>query len=90
MSKYNKYLKSLELKECTIWDINKFAFKYLFKRLKYLEKEQHLLYTTSIKTQKEKAEYFYKDWLFSYEIKRTIKKIQDIQHRLLIDQEREN
>lgn len=87
MSKYNYYLKSLEMKEVNLWDVNNFAFKYLFKRLKYLQKEQHLLFkgfSYAKATSKQIDEYHYKDWLINYEIKRTINKIQDVERQLLI------
>lgn len=86
MSKYTDYLKKLEQHPFNYWKLNDVAFNYLRSRIKYLEKEQHLLFigfSYAKATSKQIDEYHYKDWLINYEIKQTLNKWVEIENKLL-------
>ena len=87
MSKYTDYLKKLEEHPFNFWKINQVAFNYLSNRLKYLEKEQHLLFigfSYSKATKEQRDHYLFKDWLLNNEKRKTLNKWKQIEKDLLI------
>lgn len=87
MSKYNEYLKKLEEQPFNFWKLNQVAFNYLISRIKYLEKEQHLLFigfSYSKATKEQRDYYLYMDWLLNNEKRKTLNKIIDVERELLI------